>query len=74
MTMDVGVMAAGHGRLERSYSIRIRLSPAPAIGVPRMRVDEPPLFTVACESIERSGTGGTTLVSVKMLPRCKESV
>ena len=74
MTIDVGVMAEGHGRVERSYSMRIRLSPAPAAGVPKMRVDEPPLFTVACESIERSGTMGTTLVSEKMLPLCKESV
>ena len=69
MTIDVGVIAAGQGRLERSYSIRIRLSPAPAAGVPRMRFAEPPLLTVACESIVRSGTAGTTLVSVKMVPR-----
>ena len=68
-SIEVGVIAAGHGMVLRSNSIKILLCPEPELDVPRFSVCEEPMFEDTVEEISASGTAGINPVSSKIEPR-----
>ena len=68
-SIEVGVMAAGHGMVLRSNSIKILLCPDPELEVPRLSVCDEPMFEETVDEISASGTVGINPVSSKIEPR-----